>query len=301
MLSIEPSGKTLGATIRGVDLSKPLSPREVGQVLTAIGKHGVVHFPGQTLDPAGIRDYAKQFGPVQIPEGIKEPGVPEISVLSNIVVDGKNLGALDAGMLWHKDMTYQKDIGWATVLYGMKIPMRNGKPLGGTQFSNCYAAYDDLSEELKRKLDTVTGIHSSIMYNAMARRLGSKRAAFVGEKAAKKPLLPHPVVLTHPISGRKVLYCDPGHVESLEGLPADEAAELLTFLGKHQLQDKYLYVHEWTEGDLLMWDNMSTLHKATLDYEMDEPRLMKRCQILSDGIRDKDFMRRHFAEAQAIA
>ena len=298
MLSIEPSGQILGATIRGVDLSKPLSVREIGNILAAIGRHGVIHFPGQDLDPIGIREFAKQLGPVQIPEGIKEPGVPEISVLSNIVVDGKNIGALDAGMIWHKDMTYQKDIGWATVLYGMKIPMRGGKSLGGTQFSNCYAAYDDLPEDVKRKLEGVTGIHSSVMYNAKVRRLGSKRPAYSGEKLLKQKTLPHPVVLIHPVSGRKVLYCDPGHVESLEGLPEDEAAELLIFLGEHQLQEKYRYIHKWTEGDLLMWDNMSTLHMATLDYEPHEHRLMKRCQILSDRLRDREFIRSHLSAAQ---
>lgn len=300
MLTIQPSGGSLGATIRGADLSKPLSAKEIGQVLDTIGRHGVVCFPGQTMQPTSIRDYATQFGPVQIPQGIKEPGVPEISVLSNIVVDGKNIGAVDAGMIWHKDMTYQKDIGWATVLYAIQVPHRDGKPLGATRFANCYAAYDDLPADIKKKLETVIGIHDSVMYNATVRALGSKRKPFEGERLKDKKPLPHPVVLTHPVSGRKVLYCDPGHVESLEGAGSEtEAAELLQYLKQHQLQDKYQWAHHWTEGDVLMWDNMSSLHCATLDYEATEPRLMKRCQILSDKIRDQSFINAALAQARA--
>ena len=150
----------------------------------------------------------------------------EISVLSNIYIDGKPIGALDAGMIWHKDMTYQKDIGWATVLHALKVPHRDGKPLGATRFANCEAAYRDLPDEIKKKLEGVTGIHNSVMYNAKVRNAGSTRAAYSAEKAAKKIPLPHPAVLTHPISGKKILYVDPGHVEKLEGLPEQEGAEL---------------------------------------------------------------------------
>jgi taurine dioxygenase len=300
MLTITPSGGALGATIRGADLSKPLSTKEIGQVLEAIGKHGVVSFPGQKMQPTSIRDYALQFGPVQIPEGIKEPGVPEISVLSNIIVDGKNIGAVDAGMIWHKDMTYQKQIGWATVLYGIQIPHRDGKPLGATRFANCYAAYDDLPADIKTKLESAIGIHNSIMYNATVRALGSKRKPFEGDRLKNKVSLPHPMVFNHPVSGRKVLYCDPGHVEELQGVGSEqECADLLAYLKQHQLQDKYLWAHHWTEGDVLMWDNMSSLHCATLDYGADEHRLMKRCQILSDKIRDQDYMKSILAQARA--
>lgn len=301
MLSVEPSGKVMGATIRGADLSKTLSDREIGQVLDAIGRYGVIHFPGQKLDPVDIRAYAKQFGPVQIPEGIKEPGVPEISVLSNIVVDGKNIGALDAGMIWHKDMTYQKDIGWATVLYAIKVPKREGRSLGATRFANSEAAYRDLPDDVKKKLEAAIGIHDSVMYNATVRSLGSKRAPISEDKAKRKQPLPHPAVLTHPISGKKVLYCDPGHVERLEGLPPEEAGPLLKFLNDHQLQEKYQYTHIWSEGDVLMWDNMASLHRATLDYKPDEPRLMKRCQILGDKIRDQTFIGSALERARALA
>jgi taurine dioxygenase len=280
MLAIEPTGKILGATIHGVDLSRPLSESEIRQVVTALAQHGVICFPGQNLDAVGLRSFATQLGPIQTSEGPKEPGVPEISVLSNIVENGRAIGALDAGMIWHKDMTYQKDMGWATVLYAIKVPRREGRPLGATRFTNAAAAYEDLSEAHKAKLQGAVGSHNSVMYNAKVRAAGSNRAAYSEEKIKKKQPLPHPIVLTHPVSGRTILYCDPGHVERIEGLSEEESAEMLQFLTEHQLQQKYQYAHEWTEGDVLMWDNMSTLHRATLDYRPDEPRLMKRCQIV---------------------
>lgn len=281
MLTIEPTGKILGATIRGVDLSKPLSKSDIATIAAAIVRHGVVCISGQTMDPVGLRTFASQIGLMQVPEGIKEPGIQEVSVLSNIVENGRNIGALDAGMLWHKDMTYQRAMGWVTVLYGIKIPRRDGRPLGATRFASGEAAYRDLPEERKAKLQNAIGIHDSVMYNAAARAAGSKRAAYSEDKIKRKVPLPHPMVFPHPISGRPVLYCDPGHVARIDGLPDDEAAEMLAFLGAHQLQEKYQYAHEWTEGDVLMWDNLQTLHRATLDYNADEPRLMKRGQIVT--------------------
>ena len=142
----------------------------------------------------------------------------EISVLCNIVENGHNIGALDAGMIWHKDMTYQEQAGWATVLYGMRIPRRDGRPLGATRFANAAAAYDDLPWGHKEKLKDAIGIHNSVMYNAKGARRRQRTQAdlFSEEKIKKKIPLPHPILLTHPISGRKVLYCDPGHVERIE-------------------------------------------------------------------------------------
>jgi taurine dioxygenase len=281
MIAIEPTGSVLGARLRGIDVTTSLSQDDLATIAAAVTQHGVICIPGQKLDAASLRAFASQLGEMQVSEGIKDPDVQQISVLSNIVENGRNIGALDAGMIWHKDMTYQKNMGWLTALYGMKIPRRDGRPLGATRFASGAAAYADLSEERKAKLKNAIGIHDSVMYNAKVRAAGSKRAAYTGEKAARKPQLPHPMVYPHPISGKPVLYCDPGHVARIDGLPEGEAEEMLAFLAEHQLQEKYQYVHEWTEGDLLMWDNWATLHRATLDYGPDELRLMKRCQVVT--------------------
>jgi taurine dioxygenase len=146
---------------------------------------------------------------------------------------------------------------------------------------NCYAAYQDLAPEIKATLANVIGIHDSLVYNTRVRAAGSTRPVYSEEKQKKKPPLPHPMVFNHPMTGKPVLYCDPGRIARIEGLPEEEGNELLEHLCNFQLQPKYQYQHEWTEGDVLIWDNLATLHCATLDYAPEEPRLMKRCQIVT--------------------
>ncbi|HEX4894528.1 MAG TPA: TauD/TfdA family dioxygenase, partial [Hyphomicrobiaceae bacterium] len=104
------------------------------------------------------------------------------------------------------------------------------------------------------------------------------------EQRKQKPPVSHPIVLTHPISGRKALYCNVGYVTHIDGMDKKESDDLLAFLFKHQLQDKYKYAHRWTEGDVLVWDNLWTVHNAVADYRADEPRMMRRCQVMADWV-----------------
>jgi taurine dioxygenase len=303
MLTIEPTGKTLGATIRGADLTKPLSDPDVGQILYAVGKYSVVCFPGQTLTPHQQAAFTAHFGELQSKaHGPHEPGLPEISINSNMVDEnGKNIGAPDAGLIWHRDMTYKSPVGFANVLHAHKVPRRNGKALGNTEFLNTRQAYVDLPEDVKRKLEGTTGVNNNEFYNNNARAGGSKRPAFSPEAKKKATVLAHPIVMTHPIIGDKVLYCDPSHVESIEGLKDGNPEEMLDYLIEHQLQDKYLYAHSWTEGDLLMWDNISSLHRVVIDYTADEHRLMKRCQAYGDKIWNPAFIKQALSHVKAAA
>jgi taurine dioxygenase len=118
----------------------------------------------------------------------------------------------------------------------------------------------------------------------MLKRPGTQRKPLTPEQRAAKPPVSHPIVLTHPISGRKALYCTVGYVTKVDGVSKAESDELLGFLFKHQLQDKYKYKHLWTEGDVLCWDNLWTMHNAVADYRPDEPRHMRRCQVMADWV-----------------
>src|SRR5437763_150307 len=148
MTATEPLGEHLGATVRGFDLSKPLSERAVAEILTAIGRFGLLRFPEQRLDPVMQRDFAAQFGRVPAIRGrlagLTPPGVPEINILSNIVEDGRGIGATDAGIIWHTDMVHNQTPGFANVLYALKVPRRDGKTLGGTEFYNLQRAWETL-------------------------------------------------------------------------------------------------------------------------------------------------------------
>ena len=288
MASITPSGKSLGCTIEGIDVSKPLSAADFELILEAFGRYAVLRFPRQTLPPAAHKAFASRFGGLErnVAAGhYCEPGHPEVMVLSNIIEDGKAIGLKDAGQDWHTDMSYSKTIAFLNVLHALRVPVRDGVTLGATEFLDMCQAYDDLPAEMKSRLAGLTATHDFNKFWAeMLTRPGTQRKPLTPEQRAQKPPVSHPIVLEHPISGRKALYCTVGYVTKIDGVPAKESDELLAFLFKHQVQAKYKYVHHWAEGDVLAWDNLWTMHNALPDYRDDEPRHMRRCQVMADWV-----------------
>ena len=292
MVEVKLTGQVLGAVIEGADLSKDLSERDFGTVLGALGQYGVVCFPRQQLHTAALKAFAGRFGEleVNVSGAFQDPVHPEVMTLSNIKENGKPIGLGDAGQDWHTDMSYSETISFANVLYGIKIPRRNGQPLGATEFANMHAAYQELPADIKTRLEGKTITHDfAKFWDKMRAVPGSTRPALTAEQRAKKPPVSHPVFLTHPITKKKVLYANPGYAMRINELREAESDELLEFLFKHQLQEKFRYAHRWTEGDVLMWDNLGTLHYAHPDYGPDEHRLIKRCQVMADRVFDPAF------------
>ncbi|HEY0296378.1 MAG TPA: TauD/TfdA family dioxygenase [Bordetella sp.] len=284
-MEITESGATLGARIKGLDLGRPLSDAQRRAIEQALGRHGVVSFPNQTLTARNLRDFAENFGTLEINVAnlYHEPDLPEVMILSNLVENGKPIGLSDAGQDWHTDMSYSETIAFSNVLYGLRIPVRGGQPLGNTEFCNMHAAYEELPRELKDELDGMTITHDfNKFWEMMRREKGSTRAPLTEAQRRRKPPVSHPVFLTHPITGRKVLYANPGYSMRINELSPARSEQVLAFLFEHQLQEKYRYRHRWTQGDVLMWDNMGTIHNAVADYRPDEPRLIKRCQVMAD-------------------
>src|SRR5215470_6731130 len=301
MIDIVPTGKILGATVNGLDLSQPLADAVFDQLLRALGRYGVLRFPHQTLKPAAQKAFASQFGSLEVHvAGMhQDPEHPEVMFLSNIVENGKPIGLADAGQDWHTDMSYARMIAFANVLYAVKVPRRDGVALGNTEFSNMHAAYDDLPADVKARLDGLTATHDfDKFWSMMVKRPGSKRAPLSEAQRKARPPVSHPVVLTHPITGRKVLYANPGYTMKINGLPPAKSDELLDYLFAHQLQPKYRYVHRWQEGDVLMWVNFGTIHNAVADYRPDEHRLVKRCQVMATRFFDEDGAPREWSRAQ---
>jgi alpha-ketoglutarate-dependent taurine dioxygenase len=300
MVDIIPTGETLGATITGIDLNEALSDRVFGDILRALGRYGVLRFPNQTLSPAQQMAFSARLGSLEInvAGAFQEPGYPEIMILSNMTEpNGRPIGARDAGQDWHTDMSYSETIAFANVLYALKVPHRDGKPLGGTEFANMHAAYDELPDDLKTRLDGMTVVHDfNKFWEMMLKRPGTWRKPLTDEQRNRKPPVSHPIFLPHPITGRKVLYANPGYAMRINELPEAESDEILAFLFDHQLQAKFRYVHRWSEGDVLLWDDIGTLHNAHADYGPDEHRLIKRCQVMADRIFDPDFVQRALAD-----
>jgi taurine dioxygenase len=279
------SRQVLGATVDALDLSRPLADEEREALLRALGRYGVLRFPGQQLASRQLAAFAARFGKLEInvANAFQEPDIPEVMILSNIVENGVPIGLADAGQGWHTDMSYSSMIAFANVLYGIEIPMRDGKALGATEFANMHAAYDDLPAEMRRDLEGMTVLHDfEKFWERMRREKGSKRPPLTDAQRKAKPPVSHPVFLTHPVTRRKVLYANPGYSVRINELSQEESDKVLGFLFAHQLQPRYRYRFDWTPGDVLMWEDIGTIHNAVADYGPGERRLIKRCQVMAD-------------------
>ena len=288
MPSVFPSDYSLGCRIEGIDLSKPLDHYDEALIIDAFGRFGVVCFPNQSLEPVEHKAFASRFGSLEVNVAAGRytvPDHPEVMILSNEVVDGQPIGLGDAGQDWHTDMSYSETIAFLNVLYAIKVPKRNGKALGDTEFLDMCAAYDSLPETIKERIENLSATHDfDKFWSKMVAMPGSKRKPLSPEQRAAKPPVSHPLVLRHPVSGRKALYCNVGYVVKINELELEESDELLEFLFTHQLKEKFKYSHSWTEGDVLAWDNLWTMHNARADYNSTELRLMWRCQTMADRI-----------------
>ncbi|MBS0558821.1 MAG: TauD/TfdA family dioxygenase [Proteobacteria bacterium] len=283
-MRIVPSGEILGARIEDVDLSAPLTDGEFRTVLRALGEHGVLCFPDQHIDVAAFAAFGRRFGTLEINVAnmFHEPDFPEVMILSNMTRDGKPIGLGDAGQGWHTDMSYSREIALANILHAQRVPHRDGAPLGDTQFRNMHAAYDTLPQDLKRSLEGRTATHDfAKFWDMMRARPGSARPPLTEEQRRRKPPVSQPIFRIHPITGRRVLYANPGYTMRIDGMPQDESDAILDFLFAHQAEDRFLYAHHWTENDLLIWDNIGTTHNAVADYRADEPRYMRRVQVMA--------------------
>jgi taurine dioxygenase len=295
MLRIEPTGAVLGAVARGINLAEPLRERDMDAVLLALGRYGVLRFPDQHLGLGELKRFSAQFGEIQGPatRGRDETQeYPEIDILSNLKENGRYIGSPDAGQDWHTDMTYREVPGFVNVLYGIRIPRRDGQPLGGTEFANMHAAYEALPAEIKTRLAGMTATHNiEKFWEHMRQVRHSARPRMSDEQRRRRPPVVHPVFLTHPITGRKVLYCNPGFAERINELPAGDSDAMLEYLFAHQLQRQFRWTNVWAENDLLIWDHLGTLHRAIADYRPDEIRLIRRCQVMATKVFDLEFLR----------
>ena len=198
----------------------------------------------------------------------RHPEMAEIMILSSEDRDALGDGRrLVVGAHWHSDDSYKAVPCSLTMLYGVTVPESGGD----TQFTNMYAAYDDLAPELRRRIADLRVVHR---YDSS--RKGARVAKLSADEADELPDVAHPLVRTHPETGRKALYLNPNRMEAVLGLERAESDALLDALTRHAIADKYQYRHKWRRGDILIWDNRCTMHKANADYPEGSLRLMHR-------------------------
>ncbi|TMH28392.1 MAG: TauD/TfdA family dioxygenase [Betaproteobacteria bacterium] len=274
---IEALSPTIGARVDGVDLSRPLSDAAFAAVRAAFHRHMLLSFPAQRLDEAQQVAFSRRFGELQVHvlDQYRHPQHPQIYVLSNVDrATGRTIGHHpDKGTLtWHSDLSFQRRPALATILYGIETPTTGGE----TQFADMAAAYDALDDAMKRRLAGLRAIHD---LDYSRQRMGEPPMPEAQRR--QSPPVDHPLVRTHPDTGRKLLYIS-RHVSHIAEMPRDESDALLDELMAHATQPRFVFSYRWTQGDVLMWDNRSTIHRATGYDTSAERRVIHRTVVLGD-------------------
>lgn len=279
-LKITPTEAPIGAYVEGVDLSQQLDDAVFHQIEDAYDRHGVLVFRNQNLTPEQHIAFGRRFGPLEI-HVVKKAlleGYPEILLVSNIKNEaGEDIGLSDAGQTWHTDTSYRQRPSRGSILFAREIPYDdNGVTLGNTLFASTAKAYEELPPKMKMTLEGLKAIHS---YGFRKRPPGSQRAKITATVLHETPDIAHPVVRTHPKTGRKALYVFEGECVGIENMPETEALPLIHDLTERCIQPRYIYEHEWRLGDVVMWDNAASLHLAICDYQLPRRRLLHRVTI----------------------
>ena len=288
-IEVIPSGFALGAEIRGVNLAEDIDESTFRLVRDALHRHEVIVLRGQKLRPSDQLAFARRFGKLKVMNyGFQVPDHPELYILSNVVENGKPIGTNDAGRYWHTDGAYLAKPHLISILYAHEIPHRDGEPLGDTLFASTTKAYDTLSQTMKDRIQGLHGVHSlELRYQAERYERDDPEgryrpnAVLSSEKSTRPPAV-HPVVRIHPETGRPCLFVTEGYTSAIVELPDEEARPLLAELCAHGLRPEMIYRHRWRVGDLLIWDDCSTIHRATFDYPAEARRLMHRCVVAGD-------------------
>lgn len=277
-MAIKNLAAPLGAEIAEIDLSKPLTRADIDAIETAWRERLVVVFHGQTLSDPQLIAFSRNFGELD-PPGPNPYGQPfnkehpELNVISNVVDNGKPIGNLgDGEAVWHADMTYVDVPPKAAILHALEVPPPEAG--GNTYFANMFAAYESLPADLKKAVEDKIAVHDASRNSAGTLRKGYKEVTDVRETVGAH----HPMVRTDPKTGRKALFLGRRPNAYVLGLSLGESEALLDALWAHATQPHLAMCHEWKVGDLLMWNNLSVLHRRD-SFDPETRRVMHRSQI----------------------
>ena len=276
-MDIEATGRALGADVVGVDLSRDLDGATVSRLRAAFDEHAVLRFRDQRLTIDRMHAFACAFGPLDT----TDPGAyggrhdivnhPHLMIISNVVEDGVALGALGDGELkWHSDMSNWRVPPWATILYAVEVPAAGGE----TGFSSMYAALDGLPRDLRGRI-------------GRRRAMSDGTYDSTGAPNTNPISADHPIVARHPFSGRDMLYLGRRWNGYVVDLPTEESGDLLDTLWAHGTEDRFTWTHDWRVGDMVMWDNLATLHKRSA-FDAASRRVMWRLQLTGKPIPPAD-------------
>jgi taurine dioxygenase len=269
-IEIRPLAASLGAEIKGIDISQPLSSEVVSELKQLWGEHSVLLFRDQKLDHDHHVRFSRYFGELDNHDAIpkfRDPEYHEILRVANDVLGGRRQ---TVGRQWHSDLSITLQPAHASLLRSDIIPPKGGD----TMFASSYAAYEALSPAMREFIDGLHAIHD------IANSKQNQGRADLAEARKHTPPVVHPVVRVHSKTGRRAIYVNEMSTSKIVELHQEESDALLKFLFEHTTRHEFTYRHSWRVGDLLMWDNESTQHLALGDYDINVPRIMFRTTLL---------------------
>ena len=275
-LDLRPLSATLGVEVCGVDLRQALDEATAQAIRAAWQQHQVLLFRGQTIDVNDQRRFVGLFGEIQPPRSrVNERLHPDIMYVANVTVDGEKGDLPDGEMHFHADQCYFELPTKGAVLYALEIPKQGGNTL----FASTYRAYETLPRELKQR---IAGREAVFTYDAYGNPYKRKTLDL-----SKVPHFAHPMVIAHPATGRPALFVNRLMTDSIVGMPREESEPLLQQLFEHLERRENVYEHVWRVGDVLIWDNLSTVHART-DFDPKERRALRRTAIR--GVRPQAYL-----------
>lgn len=259
MIEKTPLPGAFGVSIHGLDLSKPLSAEVAREVISALHEHQVICIPGQNLAPGSFQAFTDTFGTAipHVLDHLRMEEHPGVMLLTN---KGNSEENRNGAAFWHTDQSYEAQPSSATFLHAKKVLETGGE----TRIANMAMAYDALSASMKKR---IAGLEVMHLYGSRDAGKGWERGAapFISDdQRAKAPMVKHPLVLPHPVTGRFALYAVAGTPQDIVGMPHDEAISLLDELKAHATSEPFVYLHKWTVGDVAGWDTSATLHASTI-------------------------------------
>jgi taurine dioxygenase len=269
---LRPLGAALGTEALGIDLSA-LGDATFAWIEQAFAEHPVLVFRDQHLGPAELAAFGRRFGAPQKHSLVdyRHPDHPEVSWLRNVDEAGNiDWYGVKRATDWHTDSTYEEELPLLAMLHALEVPATKG----GTMFADMCAAYDALPQATKERLAGLVGLHGRTDGPAGTRLYTAEE----GKRMTDKTYLEQrrPAVVNHPVTGRPILFVNPMHVHGFAGMDQEEAWRLIEDLAAHATQDRFVYYHPWQVGDLLIWDERSTMHRGAGDYHPEERRVMLR-------------------------
>lgn len=270
----KPLGGDVGAEVFGINLAESSASESSTDISAALARHGVLLFRDQTITPDQHIAFSRHFGPLEehVVSQFLLPGHPEILVISNVKENGRHIGAYGGAKLFHSDMSYKEEPSLGSLFYCRECPPKGGE----TEFVDMFAAYEALPDDRRRWLERQTAVHDYVYHYETYL---THRDPLTPEQKAKLVPAHHPAVITHPENGRRAIYLSEGLTSHFEGMDMEKSRLAIKEITDFATQERFTYRHTWRPGDLVFWDNRSTMHRA-LPFDHDKyRRVMHRTTI----------------------